>query len=74
MMPAARPMEKRERLLHILMKEAEVEESVAKWIVEADAGPQCESPADFAKLWTQATVADGTTDRYPLRTIAAHQH
>ena len=56
---AARPVEKKSRLHHILVVEAGVAENIAKWITDDEEGPQCESPADFAKLWSTATMATG---------------
>lgn len=59
MASAARPTEKKERLLHILVHEAAVEEAIARWIIEDENGPQCESPADYAQLWTTTTADTG---------------
>ena len=56
---AAHPVEKKSRLHHILVVEAGVAENIAKWITDDEEGPQCESPADFAKLWSTATMATG---------------
>ena len=50
---AGRPTDRKLRLLHILKEEAQVDADVATWIVEADEGPQCESPADLAKFGGQ---------------------
>ena len=36
-----------------------MEESIARWIIEDENGPQCESPADFAQLWTSTTADTG---------------
>ena len=59
MASAARPTEKKERLLHILVREAAVEDDIARWIINNEHGPQCESPADFAQLWTKSTADSG---------------
>ena len=56
---AARPADKKARLHHILVVEAGVDEKIAKWITESGDGPQCESSAYFAKLWTDSTMATG---------------
>ena len=56
---SARPSDKTLRLLHILKEDARVPPEVAEWIVRNEAGPLCESPADFAQLWTTDTVANG---------------
>ena len=55
----ARPTDKNVCLLHMLTVEAGVSEAVAKWAIEDPSGPECEPPADFAKLWSPSTVADG---------------
>ena len=56
---ASRPADKKLRLHHILTIEAGVDENIAKWIAEAEHGPQCESPADVAKLWASHTIDIG---------------
>ena len=56
---AGRPADKMLRLKHILVEEAGVEERIADWLITDANGPMCESPADFAQLWTETTVADG---------------
>jgi len=55
----ARPTDKKLRIRHILVNEASVDEDVVKFMMEAEAGPQIECPADLAKLWTEATSTDG---------------
>ena len=55
----SRPVNKQLRLLHILVQEASVPPNVAEWIATHADGPQCETPADFAQLWSAGTVEDG---------------
>ena len=57
---SSRPTDKQLRLKHILVQEAEVQDEIADWIINHTDGPQCESPADFAQLWT-----DGASDLGP---------
>ena len=56
---ANRPSDKKLRLVHILVQEAEVTASIAEWIISHEDGPQCESPADFAQLWTDEAAKLG---------------
>ena len=44
---------------HMLVQEAHVQEAIADWILSHEDGPQCESPADFAQLWTEDAVSQG---------------
>ena len=45
----ARPTGRLERFLHILIKEAMVEEELAMWIASAPAGPKLDSVGEFAQ-------------------------
>ena len=44
----ARPAGRVERVLHILTKEAKVEEDLANWIMTNPKGPEIDSVAEFA--------------------------
>ena len=57
----ARPTDKKLRIRHILINEASVDEDVVKFMMDAEAGPQIECPADLAKLWTEATSTSWRT-------------
>ena len=56
---SARPADKKLRLTHIFVQEAGVPDNIADWILNHVDGPQCESPADFAQLWSSSTVEGG---------------
>ena len=45
--------------MHILVQEVGVDEAIATWVITGENGPQCESPSDFAKLWTSSTATTG---------------
>ena len=52
----ARPTGRLDRFLHILTKEARVEEELAMWIANDPAGPKLDSVGEFAQWYTEDTL------------------
>ena len=54
----SRPADKKLRLRYILEVEAKLDTMVTEFLMTSQAGPQLESPADLAMMWTEGTARE----------------